>query len=63
VVSAVTVTTQEQITRELARMRMRLPDESPEAKALDIEATHGRINRLLDRLDYEQSKVPHATHQ
>jgi hypothetical protein len=59
-----TVTTKEQIVRELARLRMRQPDESPEAKALDSERTHRRINALLDQLDTEktqsQSKVSHA---
>lgn len=54
------ITTKEQITRELARLRMRQPDESPEAKARDIEETHSRINVLLDLLD---TKVPHVTHR
>lgn len=53
------LTTKEQITRELARLRMRQPDESPEVKARDIEETHSRINVLLDLLD---AKVSHATH-
>lgn len=51
------VTTKERIVRELARMRMRQPDESPEAKALDSERTHQRINVLLDKLDNENRTV------
>lgn len=52
-----TVSTKEQITRELARLRMRREDESPEAKAMDTEQVHTRINMLLDQLDRENAKV------
>lgn len=51
------ISTQEQITRELARLRMRQPDESPEDKVLDSAKTHARINDLLDALDAENAQV------
>lgn len=42
---------QQQITKELADLRFRQLDESPEIKVIDAAKTHGRINVLLDELD------------
>jgi hypothetical protein len=39
------------IIKELADLRFRQQDESPEIKVLDSSKTHGRINVLLDELD------------
>jgi hypothetical protein len=44
------------ITKELADLRFRQLDESPEIKLVDAEKTHGRINALLDQL-YKPRKV------
>jgi len=52
---AVTVTAhtaKQQITKELADLRFRQLDESPEIKILDSAKTHARINQLLDELDH-----------
>lgn len=38
------------ISKELADLRFRQLDESPEIKLVDSEKTHARINALLDQL-------------
>jgi hypothetical protein len=58
-----TVTTKQQIVRELARLRIwrdvAAADES--ARDLDVEtdAAHQRINNLLDQLDSERVYAQH----
>lgn len=47
-------TIQQQIAKELADLRFRQLDESPEIKLLDTAKTHGRINALLDELDKDR---------
>jgi len=41
----------QQITKELADLRIRQVNEIPEIQLLDSEKTHARINTLLDELD------------
>jgi len=48
-----TTTTQERITRELARLRMEQSDGDPATLALKTEEAHSRINQLLDLLEAE----------
>jgi hypothetical protein len=50
-VISMAVTIQQRITKELADLRFRQLDESPEIKVLDSGKTHARINQLLDELE------------
>ena len=43
----------DRITNELAQLRQRQLDESPEVKIIDSERTHKRINELLDQIDFK----------
>lgn len=52
-----TITTQEQITREVARLRMEQLDGDPDELPRKTEVAHGRINTLLDLLDSQKEHV------
>ena len=52
------VTIQQRITKELADLRFRQLDESPEIKLLDAAKTHARINALLDQLEAAADAAP-----
>lgn len=56
------ITTKEQISRRLARLRMELLDCDPAEVQWRIEAAHHRINELLDLLDIETVGRFHVTH-
>lgn len=56
------ITTKQQITRELARLRMEQMDGDPDQLLRRTEAAHHRINELLDLLDAEALGRFHVTH-
>lgn len=56
------ISTKEQITRELARLRMEKLDGDPAELPRRTEAAHHRINELLDLLDAETLGRFHVTH-
>jgi hypothetical protein len=53
------ISTQDQITRELARLRIwcDVVKDDESARERETEAAHKRIDVLLDKLDVENSKV------
>jgi hypothetical protein len=56
------ITTQERITRELARLRMWQSVASPDELIAETKRVHDQINQLLDLLEAEaqSEKVVHA---
>jgi hypothetical protein len=63
-VVSVAISTQEQITRVLARLRMEQQDCDPAELQHKTEMAHDEINSLLELLEHQQSqqKVSHVTH-